>query len=627
MADEPKKGELVPQDESKALMTKEPGLARRKGTIFIGTLNIIGEPTRLLWKPIQKHFERKYLGKYRHAKKLFIFDLVLLATLLALAAIAAWALFFRVTLADKMTLTVEATPTEIVSGNQVTFTVFYENRSEETISNVDLTVLLPPHFEFLRSFPKDYNPRTSAVFLGTLAPGAHGQAKVTGILWGEVGKPTIVVGSLNFLSEKNQRHVKFVRTEIPVAHSVLVLSLELPSRIVAGQLIPFTLTFENTGPRDIPELSLAPQWPDGTTFVASEPPLREGQWRIGALASGASGRLTGAARLSSTKEAARSIGFLPLVTLLGDTLAQSPVREERTLIPEPLTLHATIEGAADTTVKPGADLTVIVAYENTGAVALENAAIGIEAQSSFVTNERLLIDAAANPALASLLPRATGTIRVPLKLIARPGGAGNEPQKNLLLEVTPIARYTLPDGIPVTVETQGATLTRRIETPLDLVATARYWTPEGDQIGRGPMPPVADETTKYWVFWQLLGTTNDLEHVQFQTTLPPNVEWTSRSNVTIGSPVVWNADTRAVTWTIDQLDATWGTGQVVTARFEVALTPTDGQVGTSPHLIGTTQATGRDLFTETNISTTAVPLTTSLGTDRRAAGKGVVQAP
>ncbi|MBI4133242.1 hypothetical protein HY478_01375 [Candidatus Uhrbacteria bacterium] len=626
MTDEPKKGELIAAHDAKKMMTHDPALARRAGSVFIGTLNILAEPTRLLAKPLQKHFEKKYLGRYRHARKLFIFDMALLAALLVLAGIALWALFFRITLADKMVITVETTPEELVSGAQATFTVFYENRSKESISDVDLTVLLPAHFEFLRSFPREYNPRSGRVFLGTLAPGAHGQAKITGILWGEVGRPALVVSSLTFRSLKNQRYVKFVRSELPIDTSVLVLSLELPTRIVGGQISPFTLRYENTGPRDVHELSFIPQWPEGTVLVGAEPAQQDGQWQVGTLASGERGTITGSVRTPSDG-GAFSFGFLPSVVIDDDTLKQARVALERSLIPEPFVLNATIDGARDSSVAAGSALTVRIGYENTGPTPLTDVSIGIRVASLLAPSEEILIDTTTEPALAEIPPGGTGTVSVPLTLRTRPVGILREPVANLLLEITPIARYTLPDGIPVIVQTSGTTLSRRIETPFDLSTAARYWTTEGEQIGRGPMPPVAGETTKYWVFWQLLPTTNKLEHVQFATTLPGHVAWTTRANVTIGSPIIWNPATRTVTWTIDQLDASAGAVVVVSARFEVALTPTIDQIGETPRITNETELTGRDLFTETDLRADAPALTTELTTDRRASGKARVQAP
>lgn len=611
----------MPED----LLTKHPELAHRRGTVFVGVLRIITLANRLIIRPLARHFRRRYAGRYRHARTLFAFDMVLLTTIAVLVILAVYFTFLRPSIADKISLRSETAPTEITSGKELTFTIFYENRSKVMLTNVDLVVRLPPHFQFLRSFPKEFSSRTSSLFLEKLEPGAKGQAKVTGVFWGEVGGTTPLYTMLTFIDEKTSRRgVKFMRSEFRVAHSVLQMSLELPERLVAGQSIPFTLHYRNSGAYELPLVSFAPDWPQGSGVIDTvvPPDFSGGKWLVGALAPGAEGAVTGQGRVDTYEGDRITLSFRSAIELGDDEFGQGRVALERPLVSQPLKVELSLDDASAAFVKPGETIKARIAYVNTSDLPIHDAEISLDTATPF-TAPYVLPDPVA---VGRLEGGARGTTLLTFRLYERIESPP-EPAKNFILAITPVARGFLSDGVPIALEVRGPELRRKIETMFGFRAVARYWTAEGDQIGRGPIPPVANETTKYWVFWTLEPTSNDLEHLEFSMRLPENVEWTGRSNVTVGSPLAWNGERRTVTWTTDQLPATLGTGTIVSARFEVALTPTFDQIGHIPTLTHTTRLTGRDLFTETDLEVSAPPMTTNLETDRRARGKAVVETP
>lgn len=606
-------------------LTKHPELKRREGTIFLGVFHILRKANNALLVPFKNHFKKRYHGKYRHARVLYAIDLGLVALLIALAGLTIWTFFFRSTLADQITLTVEATPRELISGERVTYTVFYENRSKETLTNVNLGIRLPAHFQFLQSYPKSKDiPRL--LFLDQLAPGDHGQAKITGIFWGAVGTPAIIFNTLSFTEEKNvQRGIKFARTEFPVTRSIFEVSPNFPEQGVGGQTLNFNLHYRNSADRDLTNVHIIPDWPVGFRFSGSVPPLSDGRWKIGDLVAQQEGLITVTGNLPTGNNKI-DFSFRSTNEIEEDELKAGTTKTTLALIPQPFSLSATLLGSPETIVKPGTELIANVAYENKGNRPLENAKIGITVDSRFVSPNTIMTDEKTVPALSRLEPGAHGTVSIPFKLLSNISPLPNDlPSKNFILTIHPIGQAAMTNGATVAIESIGPELTRRIETPFIITTAAHYWTTEGDQIGRGPMPPIVGSTTKYWIFWKISPTTNDTDHISVTAVLPDGVTFAGPSNVTVGNPVKWYPDSQVVQWSIDHLDATLGTGQVITGRFEVALTPTADQVGKTPVLLGTTEVTATDAFTNTSLSTQAPAITTLLPTDRRAVGKGVVQ--
>jgi len=66
----------------------------KQGNLFTGVLYIMTHPGKWFVKKTHRHYKKKYRDKYKHSKKLFIFDLILLGIIAALAAVALYFAFW-----------------------------------------------------------------------------------------------------------------------------------------------------------------------------------------------------------------------------------------------------------------------------------------------------------------------------------------------------------------------------------------------------------------------------------------------------------------------------------------------------------------------------------------------------
>lgn len=128
------------------------------------------------------------------------------------------------------------------------------------------------------------------------------------------------------------------------------------------------------------------------------------------------------------------------------------------------------------------------------------------------------------------------------------------------------------------------------EPVLSLEAEALYFSAEGEQVGRGPWPPRQGETTKIKVSWQPI-VIGDVKDVRISGTLEQNVEWTGF--VPLGQRLSYSPGTRIVTW-LPQDDTS--------AVFELAITPSERQIGTGEMVImGGLIMKGKDVHSGTLI--------------------------
>jgi hypothetical protein len=151
---------------------------------------------------------------------------------------------------------------------------------------------------------------------------------------------------------------------------------------------------------------------------------------------------------------------------------------------------------------------------------------------------------------------------------------------------------------------------------------AYYYTASGDQLGVGPLPPSVDMATKYWVFWEVENTGNELDSFSFMADLPKDVIWTDNKSLLSGSLNQGEISGRVV-WSLENVPAMPGT-EKYKVGFEVGIIPTTEDVGKILALLKNVRYTAHDKFCDRTISGNLKDLNTNLVDDVLAGGQGVV---
>lgn len=153
----------------------------------------------------------------------------------------------------------------------------------------------------------------------------------------------------------------------------------------------------------------------------------------------------------------------------------------------------------------------------------------------------------------------------------------------------------------------------KISSDLQLAVEGLYHA--GPFTNTGPLPPSAEQKTTYTIHWTTTNSSNTIVSAVAKTTLPIWVEYTGSigpSNETIS----YNSSTREVSWNIGEIKKTTGyTSNPREAYFQVALTPSLSQVGSTLPLTGDVTLSGLDQFTNQTISLSRGKVTTRLAND------------
>ena len=131
----------------------------------------------------------------------------------------------------------------------------------------------------------------------------------------------------------------------------------------------------------------------------------------------------------------------------------------------------------------------------------------------------------------------------------------------------------------------------------------------------GPLPPAVGNKTTYTIIWKAESSSNEVQNVKVKATLPQGVELTGRLL----------PENASLTFDSQSREIVWSAGDIGSVAFQVAFIPSSSQRGTTPQILGQALITGDDTWTLQSLSSSDVPLDTTLPDDPASQGKGVVQ--
>jgi len=153
-----------------------------------------------------------------------------------------------------------------------------------------------------------------------------------------------------------------------------------------------------------------------------------------------------------------------------------------------------------------------------------------------------------------------------------------------------------------------------LPTAIQFQSLAKYYTVEGEQLGLGPIPPVAGQATKYWLFIKVGNFTHDLSDVLVTGKLPSNVSLTGKSSVTWGENITFNIPTREIKWLLGNLSVD-NNQEPKNAAFEIEVIPEVEQIGQPAILLDQLEISALDTAVNQVIKQTSPAVTSNLTAD------------
>lgn len=567
----------------------------------------------------QVHYHKKYHLQYRHAKKLFIFDMLLLLSTVVLVGLTILIKTYDPTITADVFVEISTDNERIKSGEPVTFDIEYRNDSSYILTDTHLAVTLPSGFIFDSVEPADiFNEKTNTFNAGTLQPGASSKVQLQGILFAEPDQTNIVSSRITYTSEKTQKtEGKAVHFELTPRGSTLELSIDSSENALVGVQTPVTLELTNTGEFTIENISIPLTFSEGSLqkSTTENGTISDSIWSIDSLEPDETYILKG--QFTPTNNQKQSISIAPIVTVGSSNIRQSTDTHSYTIL-QP-SLQTTAEWQTETAA-PGEIPEMKITIYNNGDIDLQNLILSIPLTNTIVNtnsfaqkNNAKIINGSTQIPLQNISPKQTQTITLQIPISQNP-----RVEKDAVFSLPITVRGTIPN-IKETYSSTDSSNTIKIGTQLYLSGESRYYTNEGDQLGRGSLPPRVGKETKYWVFITANNNSSNVGDISFRARIPNGITWTGKTSVSFGNDIQYNPSTRTVSWQ--------GSGLAPFTRLglymELAFVPTSNQIGTIPTLLENISISGTDRYIGREITRSIPNIKADLKNDQKALQKGI----
>jgi hypothetical protein len=542
----------------------------------------------------KNHYHSRYHEKYEHAKKLFVFDMVLLSVAVAVLGSGIFFYFWKPGLMDKIDLEISLSKGRVLAGEDVCIVIYYKNNSEINLLNTQLGLHAPVGFVVDRNITPVEKFSDESIFnVEKISAGASGSVEACGKLWVEPKKEEKITSILSYLPEnKKYREQKFSSFILNLQDSVIKASLEAPEHTFANAKAPFVYKIANVGAENV-IVDLEPVWTGH--FETKEKSLS--QITLPPKAQ----KIISGEIITPNKESDYKFGFSAF-TYVKNTRIKIMTTEVGIQTTAPNFYLTAKNNSNKTYAEPNDSLRIHIAWKNNSKYAFENGKIKIQlsdgvvniaetarANQAKIENGTMIIDKKNRTALSNIQPFAKDEFEILIKL-ADSFYASDENY----LEIKPTLTAELEKSEGKQNFTANAdALKIQLSTNASLTAEIKYYTDEGDQLGRGPLPPVVGETTKYWVFVKILNSVNPLAEPKFSAILAPWAQFTGKQSVTLGSTLNYAEQSKEVSWSYFEIPKNSQTGLF----FEIAINPSPENAGKPIQLIKEIEFYGKDKIT------------------------------
>lgn len=609
---------------------------------YLTTHHLFHAPHKWFWAVLlsplhaaETHYKNRYHLTFVHAKKLFFFDMLLLLSIgLLIAGSTVW-FTYDPTVLDNISLKISASTDRIKAGQRVAYTIEYTNNSEKTLFDPILIFQLPAGFVIDAVEPKDhFNTESRSLTLPTLHANSNGIITVRGWFHGTPEGDERVVATLSYRAEdrsvREQKNVSIIAT---LRGSLVTAILDLPDTIVSPGSTPFTLTITNSEESPVREISIPLSFGNGITLdgtpSTSAGKIEKNIWSITRKDTDApftKATLIGMLNIHVPEAISKKdISVTPTVSIGTTAFPQIPAIKNIQFVHPTLATTITWKDGVQIA-EPGKNISATITMANTGNVSLSNIDIRMPLQGiidipaikkgnkGIIEKDTFILSHTQHANLLSLPPQSSTSLEVtfPIKKTITSG-------EHVQFILSPTINAYIPSIADGRYQIHTKAEPVKISSSLTLQAELRYFTADGDQVGRGPLPPQTGRETKYWAFIHLFNRTNKIDDVTISAILPPGVTWTGKSSVSHGREAEFNSVTRTITWSSPSMTPHSQAG----VYLELAITPDSSQTGKTPTLLTKLSAQATDSFTGQSLLTSHTALDISVPADKQARESGI----
>ena len=547
---------------------------------------------------------------------------------LALAAVAISGYFYFF-ISQSLSLAVSGPTTPQAIGIPFEINAQFANNSQNNLKNVRLVLTLPQN-----SMAADGGgEKVLEKDLNDVAVGGSAQTtfSVIALPTGSASSTPLdfKVTAFYSLSSVTANFQKEADVSVPVADSGFTLNLTLPQSVYAGEEFNLEADYGRSGQSQISNLKLKLDYPNGFREISFSP-SRTGSalvWDLGDLASGGSGKINVSGEVNLPDGSVFPVTVELLGRLGSNDYSIVSQTASSTVAVSPLSLSVSLAQGTSTAVEPGSVLNYVLSYRNNTNVDFHDVTLkaalegGMFNLSSLKTTGKLsggtlIWDGSVDSSLSLVAAGASGTETVSVALSpAYPTPAFSN--KNLTAAVNAsIKSPTVPYLINAAYTESFASLSLKVADIPAVSARGYFRDAQTGALNTGPWPPKVGSATEYTVHWQLTNFSDDLSGATVKAALPPGVTFTQSISSNATSTPAYDPSSNSIIWNVGNLPAWSGSlASSPAAVFQISATPQANNIGSPMEILGETDLSAEDGFTNASVEAVSPSITTALPDD------------
>lgn len=509
-----------------------------------------------------------------------------------------------------------AGPVQIGGGEVLSLDVSVQNNNKTGLELVNLSVEYPDGTKSATDMKTDL--RRQSENLGDIPVYGYSKKNIKAVLYGEEGSKKQIKVSVDYrISGSNAVFQKDKVVEIEISSSPVSIIVDSPGEIQSGKAFALKVGITSNSNNSLKNLIMKADYPPGFSFNNSDPKTSfdNNIWTLGNLNVGdvksflINGYLEG--QDSDEKVFKFSIGTADennpkIVATNFNTYSQSLT------IKKPF-LNVGLMIAGETAdifpVQAGQVVKADLIWSNNLQTKIIDPEIsiqldGVALDKATVSPERGFYNSSLNQIVwnkntdfenfTELAPGSSGRVSfsfVPsLSQISSLNPLKNpEISLNISIKGNQFAESTTPQEI-------SSSISKKIRIISNAKISPRAVYSTGPFINTGPIPPKAEKNTTYTVYWTITNPSNDLSGVKVTSSLPSYVKWNNAVSPN-SENLTYDSSNNIITWDAGYVSARTGYSLPKReAAFQVTLTPTISQVGSSPYLTNEVVLEGMDSF-------------------------------
>jgi len=511
-------------------------------------------------------------------------------------------------------------PDKIKTGEEIEFIVKYKNNGNFVLENPVLVFDLPEN-----SFTEDGKTRIIQN-LQDIYPGDEELIRIKTRLWGKEGDLKTAKASISYTPKNlTVRYESSTSFTAKIETVAVTLDFDMPSKIEKGKELQYSINYFSNIDYPLEDLSLKIAPVNGFEIKSSEPvSLDNLEWKLQSLNKAEGGRVNIKGMVLTN--AGQFLNFSAQLGIWqkGNFVVIKEAQKDTQIIQPLLFISQQVNGSSSYIASAGETLRYQIFFRNIGTTPfedlfmiakLEGQALDmstIQAEAGQISGNMIVWDHRQVPQLRHLDEQEEGEIVFYVKVKDNWGSSGSDE-----------SNATITSEVNISQITQKFTI--KVNSGLVVSQKAHY--KSFDIENSGPIPPEVGKETTYTITWDIMNYFSDTKNVKVKATLPQNVSLTGNimpSNET--SNFSFDSASREIVWSAgDILAGTGVRGDPYIISFQISLTPSESQKGSTAPLIGPAQISGENQFTNTIITSQDSGKNTSLPDDFANSGGGIVQ--